>query len=80
MENTQNQVKGQVIQAPQQQQVKKEDKNKCCPFLTLPVMVNKQTMVSGKIVAVPEAQLKINLCIRENCALFVNEKCGLLKG
>lgn len=70
-----------IIQAPTGQQKNQEEKNKCCPFLTLPVMTQKQTMLNGKVVSLPEAQLKINLCIKENCSLFNTEtnKCCLLK-
>ena len=58
-----------------------KQQNKCCPFLTLPVMVQKQTMINNKIANIQEPQLRINLCMKDSCALFdaSNNKCGLIK-
>lgn len=73
MENQKENQK--VVQVPTQQQSKTD--NKCCPFLTMPVMIQKQNPITKQIST--EAQLKINLCIKESCTLFINGKCGLLK-
>lgn len=62
----------QVIQSQLKQEEVKE-KGKCCPFLTLPVMVKNR--YTDKL----EPQLRINLCMQDNCALFMNGKCGLIK-
>ena len=82
MENQKENQK--VVQVPTQQQPKTE--NKCCPFLTMPVVAPKQNPITKQIIRNPltkeiitEVQLKINLCIKDSCALFVNGKCGLLK-
>lgn len=60
---------------------KKEDDKRVCPFLTMPVMTQKQTMINGKVVSLPEAQLKINQCIKGACMLYNSKenKCGLVK-
>lgn len=63
----------QVIQPQLKQEEAKKEKGKCCPFLTLPVMV--QNKFTQKV----EPQLRINLCMQDNCALFMNGKCGLIK-
>ena len=54
---------------------KKEDDQRVCPFLTLPIMmINKFTQKQ-------EAQLKINQCIKVACMLYNSKenKCGLVK-
>lgn len=60
---------------------KNEEDKRVCPFLTMPVMTQKQTMINGKVVSLPEAQLKINQCIKNACMLYNVEqnKCGLVK-
>lgn len=63
----------QVIQPQLKQEEVKKEKGKCCPFLTLPVMVQ------NKLTQRAEPQLRINLCMQDNCALFINGKCGLIK-
>lgn len=71
----QNQEQKQVIQE------KKQEDKKLCPFLTMSVMVAKSSLINGKVVNVPEQQLKISLCIKNNCAMFneTTNKCGLIK-
>ena len=77
MENT-LEKKEQVTNLEKEQQLKKP---KCCPFLTIPVMTQKQTMINGKVISLPEAQLKINACIEENCAIYNStiKKCNFSK-
>lgn len=57
-----------------------EDK-RVCPLLTMQITVGKTTMISGKPMTVPEQQLRLNVCIKENCAMFKQDekKCGLIK-
>ena len=71
MENTQEK-KEQVTNVEKEQQLKKP---KCCPFLTIPVMM------TNKFTQKQEAQLKINACIENNCAIYdeINKKCNLSK-
>ena len=69
MENTQEK-KEQVTNVG-----KEQIKSKCCPFLTIPVMM------TNKFTQKQEAQLKINACIEENCAIYNStiKKCNFSK-
>lgn len=69
MENTQEK-KEQVVNLG-----KEQVKPKCCPFLTIPVMM------TNKFTQKQEAQLKINACIEDNCVIFnsVTKKCSFSK-
>lgn len=71
MENT-LEKKEQVTNLEKEQQLKKP---KCCPFLTIPVMM------TNKFTQKQEAQLKINACIEENCAIYNStiKKCNFSK-
>ena len=70
MENVQE--KKEQVTNVGQEQIKKP---KLCPFLTIPIMsVNKLTQKQ-------EAQLRLNACIEDNCAVYNNviKKCNLSK-
>ncbi|MBR2240843.1 MAG: hypothetical protein IJ890_05640 [Clostridia bacterium] len=71
MENT-LEKKEQVTNLEKEQQLKKP---KCCPFLTIPVMM------TNKFTQKQEAQLKINACIEDNCAIYNStiKRCNFSK-
>lgn len=81
MTDNQNVLENQKAEEKKVIQAVKEDDKRVCPFLTMPVMTQKQTMINGKVVSLPEAQLKINQCIKGACMLYNSKenKCGLVK-